>query len=301
MLKKPTIKFLLGFIGVTLIINFILAIFSTLLPIEFLKPSDVIEAPVAFYNLNIGKYTLPINQTLVNTWVLMALIVLILLLGTRKLSVEKPGFFQIILEQYYMFIENSFLSNFKEYKKKFMPFFAALFSFILFLNISVFIFPFIMMFERKAGQILIKPFFRTPTADINTTFGLALIVTIVFVTCSFKRQGVIGVLKELSKPFWFMFPINLVGELAKPLSIAMRLFGNMFAGLIIISLLYGISFNNVLSSWTFGTLKGSFSFAVGWPGLLQIYFDLFIGILQAFIFTVLSAVYVEQALIGEEE
>ncbi|WP_068448959.1 F0F1 ATP synthase subunit A [Caviibacter abscessus] len=301
MLKKTAVKFLIGFIGITLIINLILAMFSTFLPIEFLKPADVIEAPIVFYSLNIGKYTLPINQTLVNTWVLMALIIFILIVGTRKLSVENPTFFQLILEQYYTFIDNSFLSNFKDYKKKFMPFFAALFSFILFSNISVFIFPFVMMFEREGGKLLVKPFFRTPTADINTTFGLALIVTVVFITCSFKRQGVIGVLKELCKPFWFMFPINLVGELAKPLSIAMRLFGNMFAGLIIISLLYGISFNNVLSSWTFGALKGSFSFAVGWPALLQIYFDLFIGILQAFIFTVLSSVYVEQALIGEEE
>ncbi|WP_068268388.1 F0F1 ATP synthase subunit A [Caviibacter abscessus] len=301
MLKKTAVKFLIGFIGITLIINLILAMFSTFLPIEFLKPADVIEAPIVFYSLNIGKYTLSINQTLVNTWVLMALIIFILIVGTRKLSVENPTFFQLILEQYYTFIDNSFLSNFKDYKKKFMPFFAALFSFILFSNISVFIFPFVMMFEREGGKLLVKPFFRTPTADINTTFGLALIVTVVFITCSFKRQGVIGVLKELCKPFWFMFPINLVGELAKPLSIAMRLFGNMFAGLIIISLLYGISFNNVLSSWTFGALKGSFSFAVGWPALLQIYFDLFIGILQAFIFTVLSSVYVEQALIGEEE
>ncbi len=301
MLKSKFLRVLLGFVAITLFINLILALISTFLPVEFLKPHDVIEAPHVFYRVSIGKYMLAINQTIVNTWVIMIIISVILFLGTRKLDVENPNFFQLVLEQYYRFIEDSFLSNFKEYKERFMPFFAALFSLLLLSNISVFIFPFAMMYEKMGGKILIKPFFRTPTADINTTLGLAIIVTITFVTCQIKRQGIIGVLKELSRPFVFMFPINLIGELAKPISISMRLFGNMFAGLIIIGLLYGISLNNILPSWTFNTLKGSFSFAVGWPALLQIYLDFFIGVLQAFIFTVLSSVYIEQALIGEEE
>ena len=231
----------------------------------------------------------------------MILAIIILVLGTRNLSVDNPKGFQLLLEEYYKFIENTFLANYRDYKKRFIPFFSALFAFILLSNLSVFLFPFIMMYEKEGNMLVIKPFFRTATADINTTLGLAIIVTVLFVTCWVKRIGIIGIFKELCHPFFIMLPINIIGELAKPINISMRLFGNMFAGLVIIGLLYGISFNNVLSTWTFHLLKGSFSFAVAWPAALQLYLDLFIGILQAFVFTVLSSVYVEQTLIGDEE
>ena len=297
---KKVGKAILIFIVATLIINFILALFSTFLPISFLKPAELIEAPKVFAKIHIANHVLLINQTIVNTWVLMVLTIVILLLGTRNLSLDKPKGFQLILEEYYKFIEKTFLANYKQYKAKFIPLFSALFAFILFANLSVFLFPFIFMVNKEGGTYFVRPFFRTATADINTTLGLAIIVTVLFVTCWIKRQGLLGVFKELCHPFVIMLPINLIGECAKPINISMRLFGNMFAGLVIMALLYGISVNNVLSTWTFNLLKGSFSFSVLWPAVLQLYLDLFIGILQAFVFTVLSSVYVEQALIGEE-
>lgn len=298
---KKAGKVILGIVAITLVFNLILALISTFLPVSFLKPADLIESPRVFAVFNLGKYTISINQTIVNTWVLMILAIIILVLGTRNLSVDNPKGFQLLLEEYYKFIENTFLANYRDYKKRFIPFFSALFAFILLSNLSVFLFPFIMMYEKEGNMLVIKPFFRTATADINTTLGLAIIVTVLFVTCWVKRIGIIGIFKELCHPFFIMLPINIIGELAKPINISMRLFGNMFAGLVIIGLLYGISFNNVLSTWTFHLLKGSFSFAVAWPAALQLYLDLFIGILQAFVFTVLSSVYVEQTLIGDEE
>lgn len=298
---KKAGKVILGIVAITLVINLILALISSFLPVSFLKPADLIEGPRVFAVFNFGKYTININQTIVNTWVLMILIVVILILGTLHLSVDNPGGFQLLLEEYYNFISNTFLSNYRKYKNRFIPFFSALFAFILLSNLSVFLFPYIFMWEKEGKTWYIKPFFRTATADINTTLGLALIVTVLFVACWVKRIGVIGIFKELCHPFFVMLPINIIGELAKPINISIRLFGNMFAGLVIIGLLYGISFNNVLSTWTFHLLKGSFSFAVAWPAALQLYLDLFIGILQAFVFTVLSSVYVEQTLIGEEE
>ncbi|WP_375168190.1 F0F1 ATP synthase subunit A [Sneathia vaginalis] len=298
---KKAGKVILYFIVITLIINFILGIFSTIFPISFLKPSDLIEAPRVFGIVKIGRYVFQINQTIVNSWALMLLIIVILFFGSRNLSIENPKGLQLLLEEYYNFIESTFLANYKNYKEKFLPFFSALFAFILFSNLSVFLLPYIFMWEKKGNTWLIKPFFRTATADINTTLGLAIIVTVLFVTCWIKRQGIIGVFKELCHPFFIMLPINIIGELAKPINISMRLFGNMFAGLVIIGLLYGISFNNVLSSLTLHLMRGSFSLAVIWPAILQLYLDLFIGILQAFVFTVLSSVYVEQALIGDED
>lgn len=294
------LKVIFGFIGITLLVNLILAIITTLFHIEFLKPSQLIEGPKIFFEIPIGHYLLQINQTIVNTWAIMLLLIIILYFGTRKVSIENPSTFQLILEEYYRFIDKQFLANYGQYKEKFRSFFAALFAFILFLNLSIFVFPYIIMVERVHGKVEIKPFFRTATADLNTTLGLAILVAIIFITANIKRQGIVGLLKELSRPFVFMFPLNVIGEIAKPLNIAIRLFGNMFAGLVIIGVLYSMSFNNVLSGWTFNLLQGSFSFAVIWPAFLQLYLDLFIGILQAFIFTTLSSVYIEQSLIGEE-
>ncbi len=289
-------------VGVTLIVNLLLASIATLFPVEFLKPENLVEGPKIFHTIHLGNFNIQINQTIVNTWTLMVIISLILYLGTRKLSVHNPGRFQVILEEYYRFIENTFLANYRSYKKTFMPLFSALFAFILFANLSVFLFPYVMMIERSAtGAIAISPFFRPATADINTTVGLALLITMLFIACGIVSNGFFGYLKTFTKPFAFMLPINIIGEFAKPINISMRLFGNMFAGIVIMGLLYGISINNILPQWTGNILKGSFSFSVGWPAVLQLYFDLFVGVIQAYVFTVLSSVYVEQALINEED
>ena len=80
----------------------------------------------------------------------------------------------------------------------------------------------------------------------------------------------------------------------------MRLFGNMLAGLVIVGLLYSLVGHQLFQTVTNNLLKGNFSFAVGWTIILQLYLDLFIGIVQAFVFTVLSSVYIGEGL-GEEE
>ena len=295
----------LGWIGIIflmgLIVNIGLALISTFLPVAFQKPEGIIEAPEVFFSIPLGHYVLNINQTVANTWAVMAVIIVILILGTRNLSIDNPSFFQLVLEEYYNFINNQFLEGFGKYKGTFMGFFSAMFSMILLLNISMFLFPFVVMWKHTENGLLIKPFFRTATADMNTTVGIAIVVFIIFIGAAIYRMGFMGLMKELCQPFIFMFPINVVGEFAKPINISMRLFGNMFAGLVIMSLVYGLVMPNVLPDITGNLLKGSLSFAVGWPNVIQVYLDFFIGILQAFVFTVLSSVYIKQMLIGDEE
>lgn len=299
--KKSFIKIIGIFVLFMVVVNLLLSLIQTFLPINFEKPHSIIEIPEIFFSFKIGNYLINITQTVINTWVIMILIILILFLGTRNLSVENPGFFQLILEEYYHFINKSFLEGYGKYKKMFMPFFSAMFSLILFLNISIFIFPYVPMFKFEGNNILIKPFFRTATADMNTTIGLALVVFIIFIGAAVYRMGILGFIHELSQPFFLMLPINIIGEIAKPINIAMRLFGNMFAGLVIVALLYSLSIDNFFEIITFNHLKGDFAFTIGWPGMLQVYLDFFIGILQAFVFTVLSSVYIKQMLIGENE
>ena len=230
----------------------------------------------------------------------MLIIIFIVRAGTKNISVEKPSKMQIVMEEYYHFIENTFLTTFGKHKKTYIPFFAALFASIMFSNLSTFLFAFIMMSVKENGIRTVKPFFRTPTADPNTTIGLSLVVIVVFLAVSIKQKGLKGYIKSLFEPMWFMFPLNIVDIFSKVLNTSMRLFGNMLAGLVIVGLLYSLVGRGLLQSMTNNMLKGSFSFSVGWPMLIQLYLDLFIGIVQAFVFTILSSVYISEAL-GEEE
>ena len=297
-MKQKMTKFIIFLFAMMLVVNIILALMSTFLPIKFVMPSAVVEAPHYFHFI-FGKINFQLSQTVLNTWAIMILLIIILKLGTKNISVTNPSKLQVILEEYYKFIENTFLTTFGEKKKKFVPFFSALFAFILFSNLSLFLFPFILMITKENGVYHIGHFFRTPTADPNTAIGLSLVVIFLFLRLSIKRGGFVAYLKSLFEPRWFMFPINVVEIISKVLNTSMRLFGNMLAGLVIGGLLYSLVGRNLIQSATRNLLQGSFSFSVGWPILLQLYLDGFIGIVQAFVFTILSSVYIGEAL-GEE-
>ena len=110
MFKKVTV-FVLLLVGLTLVVNLILSLISTFLPVKFVMPESLIEAPT-YYNFVIGSVNISISQTVLNTWAIMALLAFIVKKGTDKLSTTNPGKLQIILEEYYHFIENMFFSIF---------------------------------------------------------------------------------------------------------------------------------------------------------------------------------------------
>lgn len=294
------LKGLLIFIVVSIIVNVFMAFIAKVFNISFFVSNELGTGPYIFYTFNISYFKINITQTIVNTWVIMLVITLILYFGTKKLSVDNPTKRQVIFEALYEFIENTFLNSFGKYKKRYMPFFTALFLLISFANLSFFLFPFVPIFVREDGALKVEPFFRTFTADINTNVALALLVTILFVGVLIRRVGITGYLKELSKPFVVMLPINFMGELAKPINITIRLFGNMVAGLVILGMIYGLNIPHLLEKVTGGYLTGPFSLALLWPIFIQLYLDVFVGILQAFVFTVLSSVYIGQSLGSEE-
>ncbi len=121
--------------------------------------------------------------------------------------------------------------------------------------------------------------------DLNTTVGLALLVAVTFIGTSIKRNGALGYAKGFLDPVPVMLPLNIVGELAKPVNMSMRLFGNMFAGSVIMGLLYKAA------PWVV-------------PAPLHLYFDLFSAVVQSFVFTMLAMVHIQGALgdsVMEEE
>ena len=277
-------------------VNIILALITSFLPVRFQIPEGLVEAP-HYYNILLGRYNFSISQTVLNTWAIMLMIVFIVKAGVKNISVENPGKMQIILEEYYHFIENTFLATFEEEKEKFIPFFGALFAFILFSNLSLFLFPFVVTITKGENGIYeVHHFFRTPTADPNTTVGLALIVLFVTTYTAIKKSGLKRYLKSYIEPMWFMLPLNIVEKISNVLNTSMRLFGNMLAGLVIAGLLYSLVGRHFMQSITKNLVGGPFSFSVGWPMVLQLYLDLFVGVIQAFVFTILSSVYVSESL-----
>ena len=148
--------------------------------------------------------------------------------------------------------------------RKYICYVGTLFLYILLSNIS--------------GLFGLRP----PTADYGTTFSLALI-TFVMIQYNNLKYNKIGAFTGLFQPIWFLFPINLIGEIATPVSMSLRLFGNVMAGTVMMALYYG--------------LLPLFA-KIGIPAFLHVYFDLFSGAIQAYVFSMLTMVFITDK-IGE--
>ena len=107
-----------------------------------------------------------------------------------------------------------------------------------------------------------------------------------------RKKGIVNYSKGFLQPMPFLLPLNIIGELANPISLGFRLFGNIVAGIIIMSLLYGAlgGFTEMLLGITVPL------FQAGVPAVLHIYFDMFAGLLQSFIFTMLTMVFISGAM-----
>ena len=121
---------------------------------------------------------------------------------------------------------------------------------------------------------------RPPTADITLTFALALMTFILINAYGIGRKGVLGRLKSLAAPTPIVFPFRVISEMAIPVSMACRLFGNMLGGMIVIDLLYAALGH----------------FAIGLPAVAGLYFNVFHPIMQAFIFITLTLTFINEAI-----
>jgi F-type H+-transporting ATPase subunit a len=121
---------------------------------------------------------------------------------------------------------------------------------------------------------------RAPATDINFTASIAIMSFVLIFALGIRYKGVRGFLKAYSKPMIFMVPIKLLTDIAKPVSLASRMFGNMFSGLVCMDLVYG-------------AMK---YFAVGIPAFLALYFNLFHVGMQTFIFLTLTLSFINEAV-----
>lgn len=223
---------------------------------------------------------IPVTETIRNMWVIMAIIVGVCIYLTRNLEVRPTKKRQIIAEKLVGML-NSFVNDtMGEGHDKFIPYIGALFTMSICGSLS--------------SLFGVRPY----TADLSVTLGWALVTFCMVQFTSIKTKGALGWLKGFLDPVPFMLPLNLVSEIANPISIAFRHFGNIAAGMVITSLLYGAL--AALSSFVLGFIPNAFInsipiFQLGIPAVLSVYFDLFTSFLQAYIITMLTMVFVSSA------
>ena len=196
-------------------------------------------------------------EVIVMTWIVFAVLIVLGIAASRKKSIlPKPFqiFGELIVSMLYDLTEDALG---KDMAQKYAPMICALFMFLLLSN-----------------WLGIIPHLEEPTKDLNTTLGLGLMGFCIAHYAGIKSKGFKAYIKEYFQPIFFMMPLNLIGELAKIVSISFRLFGNIMGGSIIIL---------VVSYLTYSVLL---------PPFLNAFFGLFVGTIQAFVFTMLTVVYI---------
>ena len=209
-----------------------------------------------------------ITQTIVNTWIVMLLLIaiaVIIRITMRKWK-QLPSGLQNAIELLVESLDSMVKNVAGEKLAKLGNWFFMVFAFGLMSTIC--------------GIIGLRP----PTADWSTTFALALATFILIQIIGIRhRKG--EYIKSFFKPNFIFFPLNVIGELARPISLSFRLFGNVLAGMILMSLIYSapIYLRFIL------------------PAALHFYFDLFSGILQIYIFSILSMTFIGGAATSDSE
>jgi len=206
----------------------------------------------------LGSHQITLNlEVILMTWIVIIILILVGFLSTRKRAMNPRAmqiFGELFVGQFYQITEDALD---KRMAKKYGPLVCALFMFLV-----------------LANWLGIIPYLEEPTKDLNTPLSLGLLGFVIAHAAGIKSKGFKAYAKEYFEPMFFMMPLNVIGELAKIVSISFRLFGNVMGGSIIIL---------VVSYLTYSVLL---------PPLLNAFFGLFVGTIQAFVFTMLTVVYI---------
>lgn len=202
---------------------------------------------------------LKISVTLIVTWIVMMALVAVSIGATRRITKSlTPGKWQNALEVIILGVRDQISEIAPDQAHRYLPFIATLFLFILTSNL-----------------LGILPGITPPTASLSTTAALALAVLLAVPAYTIRQHGLKAWLGQYLKPTPLMLPFNVIGELSRTLALAIRLYGNMMSGAVLLAILIGIA---------------PFFF----PVVMQA-FGLLTGVVQAYIFAVLATVYIASA------
>jgi len=233
---------------------------------------------------------IPVTNSMLTMFIVMALILIVFSSIARKAQLV-PGRGQGVLESIAEFLLGLVEGTAgKRVGRRIFPLIGALFIFILFANYSG-LFPgvgTIGTYHTEEGEKVLKPFLRSPNADLNMTLALALITFTVVQIAGVRANGVVGRIKHMADPWW-IFPLEVIQEFARIISLSFRLFGNVFAGEILLAVMYAIA--------------NAVKFAVI-PILFPVVFlalELLFGTIQALVFALLTLIYISLATAGGHE
>lgn len=206
--------------------------------------------------------TFHLTTTHVGLLIISIVLIVLAVMVNRKISKsnpeDTPGMLVNIFELAVEMLDNMVKGIMGSNGRKFRNYIATVFLFALLCNIS--------------GLFGLRP----PTADYGITFAMGVLTFLIIHYNGIKKNGA-GHFTALFKPIPLLFPINLIGEIAVPLSLSLRLFGNILSGTVMMGLIYGLL---------------SPPITTGIPAVLHIYFDIFSGCIQAYVFCMLTMVYV---------
>jgi F-type H+-transporting ATPase subunit a len=216
-----------------------------------LTPDEVVFASWRWINL---------NATIIYTWVIMILLVLLSYFVTshlKQLSHRTRG--QNFLEILILLIEKQLTDAGLQLSRQYIPFIGTLFIFIAFANL-----------------LTIFPVYEPPTSSLSTTAALALSIFFAVPYFGIRRKGFIGYLKTYLEPTFIMLPFNIISELTRTVALSVRLFGNMMSGVMILAILLSIA-------------------PIFFP-IMMIILGLLTGMVQAYIFSILGTVFIAAAV-----
>ena len=214
------------------------------------------------FTIPIGK-EIEVPESVVVTWGIMVVLIIGSYLLTRNLSVENPGRVQLLLESAYQTAADFFGELLGENGLRYIPYLLSVLVYIAAANLI--------------GILGMKP----PTKDLGVTAGLAILSILLVEFAGIRQKGVKGWLKGFAEPLPLVAPINLLEVFTRPLSLCMRLFGNVLGAFVVMELLKLVV-------------------PIFLPAVFSVYFDIFDGLIQAFVFVFLTALYIGEAVEREE-
>jgi F-type H+-transporting ATPase subunit a len=214
------------------------------------------------------------RDTIIYTWIALGIMLIVAYMG--RLSIARPmtvpGY---IAESYTRTFISMVTQTLEHFEYRYFAFIASLFTFIFICNVLV-----------------VLPFMEEPTKDLNTTLALALISFVFVQKEGIRAHGIGGYIKEFFRPFPIFFPLEVLGRLATIISLSFRLFGNIFGGSIITSL-----WHSAISGSAYTQILGTL---LGINLIITLFFGIFEGLIQAFVFSILTLTYLSMS-VGRED
>ncbi len=207
-----------------------------------------------------------LSETVVVQWIVILILGTLFFILGRNLKVRPTSRRQVIAEYIVSTFSGMVNDSMGVSYKKYTPYISALFCFSL------------------CSSLMGLLGLRSPTSDLSVVGAWALITFVLVQRNKFKTGGVKGFFKGFIEPMPFMLPFNIIGEIANPVSQALRHFANILSGVVIGGLIY----------FALGQFAAGI-FTIGLPAILSLYFDLFSSVVQAYIFVTLTMSYVAMA------